>query len=434
MQSPVRSLRAGFACCAPLIASASALAQDVANLSVFQPRIQNAVWMESPPGEPERLLVATLHGFIHVIENGVLLPDLFLNIGERVRLGHGLVGMAFSPDYATSRRFYLNYTPLDDERVRVARYTTSKNPNIANTAEEHLMFTGTGFGDHVAGWIGFSPIDGHLYIPRGDMGGNPQDPGQPQGKVLRIDVSPAAGYAIPADNPYIGIGLPEVVALGLRNPWRDCFDPVTGDLYLSDVGQLSEEEITYVPAGTLLGRNFGWPCVEGMICQNDQPPCDCELKNLTPPTYSYGRDVGGAVIGGYVYRGSAIPRWRGRYFFSDFGSDRVFSFRVVGGQQTDLQDHTADLNESLPTNQRLNNPASFGSDGQGEIYIIERSGRILKLASEFHPADWNLDGTVNSGDFFDFLVAFFDEEADITGDHVTTSADFFEYLTFFFGP
>lgn len=414
------------------VGAGGAMAQDLANFEVFQ-TITGAVYLGSPPGEPERILIGRLHGLVYVVENGVLREELFLDISQRIRLGHGLIGMAFPPDYPKSRRFYVNYTPVDSTQVRVARYTTSADPNIANDTEEILLHTGLGSGDHCSGWMDFSPIDGYLYIARGDSGGNPQDPMQPQGKIHRIDVSPEVGYAIPPDNPYVGgPGLDEIVALGLRNPWRNGFDSLTGDLYISDVGNLTEEEISFVPAGTIVGRNFGWPCVEGNVCQNDQPPCDCQGA-LTPPVFSYPRTFGYAVIGGTVYRGSAIPRWRGRYFFADFGSDRIWSFRVVNGVMTDLRDHTDELNEGLPDGQGLNNPASFGTDGYGELYLIERGGRILKLASQFAPADWNTDSLVNSADFFDFLVDFFNLDADLTGDHVTTSADFFEYLTLFFG-
>jgi hypothetical protein len=150
------------------------------------------------------------------------------------------------------------------------------------------------------------------------------------------------------------------------------------------------------------------------------------------PIHTYTHAVGFAVIGGSVYRGSAMPRWRGRYFFMDYAMAKVWSFRVVDGVATDLQEHSAGLNSTLPAGQGLRQGETFGVDGHGEFYILELGGRILKITPRFAPADWNLDGAVNSGDFFDFLTDFFNLNADMTGDNLTTSSDFFEFLNYFF--
>jgi hypothetical protein len=136
-----------------------------------------------------------------------------------------------------------------------------------------------------------------------------------------------------------------------------------------------------------------------------------------------------------VYRGSAIPRWRGRYFFMDWFNGKLWSFRVVGGIKTDLQEHGTGLNEGLPPPAApLGLGITFGTDGDGELYVLELRGRILKIVPEFETADWDLDGNVNSADFFAFLVDFFGGDADLNGDHATGSPDFFEYLTYFFAP
>jgi glucose/arabinose dehydrogenase len=417
-------------CLLVLLAALPAPAQDLANFQLFQSGFIGPAYLGSPPGEPNRIMIAELRGVIRVIENGVLLPTPFLDNTVRTYPDHGLIGVAFPPDYATSRRFYINYTAQGFGGPRIARYTTSANPNIANTTEEDLLHTGAGLGDHDAGWMDFG-LDGYLYIARGDADGNPQDPNVFQGKILRLDVSPATGYTVPPDNPFVGIpGLDEIAALGVRNPWRDGFDPLTGDLYIADVGLSTMEEIDYVPAGTIAGRNFGWPCIEGTSCHDSVPPCTCSSPPLTAPIHTYGRGTGVTVIGGTVYRGNAIPRWRGRYFFLDNGSNRIWSFRVVGGVKTDLQEHTAALNGGISP---LRFGVSFGTDGDGELYVVERAGRILKIVPQFAPADWDLDGVVNSADFFAFVNDYFAGHADLDGDQATTVADFFEYLDLFFG-
>mgnify|MGYP000694342076 CR=1 FL=1 len=199
---------------APVLASTAAHAQDLANFSVFGTDFAGAVYLGSPPGEPERIMIGTLAGLIFVVENGVLLPDPFFNHTKYTRQSHGLIGIAFPPDYATTRRFYINYTPPEIDGPRISRFTTSANPNVANNDEEILLETGSGIGDHNSGWMDFGP-DGYLYIARGDVYSDPQDPiNYLGGKMLRIDVSPPFGYTCPADNPYVGIpGYDEIAAL-----------------------------------------------------------------------------------------------------------------------------------------------------------------------------------------------------------------------------
>jgi glucose/arabinose dehydrogenase len=437
----LRMLTRAVALFVPVIAAPLAHAQDLGNFEVYQRGFARPIFVGSPPGETNREFVAEIRGQIHIVENGVRLATPFLNIQSRVALNRGLIGVAFPPDYAVSRRFYVNYTPVNSSQPRICRYTVSEDPNIANTTEEIIFQTGVGGGDHNAGWMEFGP-DGYLYIARGDTSGSPggnsengQDINVPQAKILRLDVSPEVGYAIPPDNPFVNApGLDEAAAIGLRNPWRNGFDRLTGDLYISDVGNMTMEEINFVPAGTLLGRNFGWPCMEGTFCRSQPAPCSCDSPPLTLPLHAYGRNEGQWVIGGTVYRGNAIPRWRGRYFFLDGGSEKVWSFRVIDGVKSDLQEHAADLNAGLvPPNFGMDIPISWGTDAEGELYILEYNGRILKIAPQFAPADWTLDGTINSNDFFAFLDDFFALNADITGDHITSSQDFFEYLTYFFG-
>jgi glucose/arabinose dehydrogenase len=410
-------------------AAETVTAQDTGRFEVFQTGFELPSTLLSPPGEPDRILIARLNGVVSVIDHGVLLSTPFLNIQSRVNTDHGLIGLAFPADYATSRRFYVNYTPRGEFGPRIARYTTSADPNVANTTEEVLLMTGGGTGDHAGGWMDFGP-DGMLYIARGIAGAefqpNPaQNPLLIQGKILRIDVSSSTGYTSPPDNPFMSLpGLDEIGAMGVRNPWRDSFDRLTGDLYLADVGGNMMEEIDYVPAGTLPGRNFGWSCMEGTNCLN--PTC-CADPGFTAPVYAYAHTVGHSVIGGYVYRGSAIPRWRGRYLWLDYISDRLWSMRVVGGIATDVQEHTAGLNAGLPV-RGLSGGVAFGQDAEGELYVLEYGGRILKIASRSAPADWDFDGSVRITDFLAFLSDYAQGRADVTGDQRTDMEDFIEFL------
>jgi glucose/arabinose dehydrogenase len=164
----------------------------------------------------------------------------------------------------------------------------------------------------------------------------------------------------------------------LRNPWRFCFDRLTGDIYIGDVGQNFREEIDFLPAGSAGGQNFGWNTAEGFACLGGDGTCGTNA-GFTPPIYDYPHDPGGiAVIGGYVYRGSAIPAMQGRYFFADHGFTTIWSFVYDGSAVSDLKDHTDELEPSGPNT--INSISSFGEDADGELYIVDiGDGEIYKI-------------------------------------------------------
>jgi glucose/arabinose dehydrogenase len=199
--------------------------------------------------------------------------------------------------------------------------------------------------------------------------------------MLRIDVDGEVPYGIPPDNPHAGVGDPrdEIWAKGLRNPWRFSFDRDNGDLYIADVGQNAYEEIDFQPATSNGGENYGWRLMEGTHCFN--PPGDCDPGDLTYPIHEYSH-VGNpsrcsSVTGGYVYRGSAIPDLQGTYFFADFCSGRIWSFRYDGATLTELTDRT---NELSPGNGlSLGNISSFGEDATGELYLLSLTGEVFKM-------------------------------------------------------
>jgi glucose/arabinose dehydrogenase len=204
-----------------------------------------------------------------------------------------------------------------------------------------------------------------------------------KGKILRLDVSGnEAGYAIPADNPFAGnkAARPEIWAYGLRNPYRPSFDRSTGDLYIADVGQDTEEEINFENAGGRGGRNYGWPNFEGRHLNPqivDPAPVDS-----CPPLYSYLQSempaLRAGVIGGYVYRGRALPELNGKYFFADFTNAIVRSFRRNDQGIVDFTDHTQQLNADGQLF-FYSSVSSFAEDRDGELLLVDFAGSIFRL-------------------------------------------------------
>jgi glucose/arabinose dehydrogenase len=349
--------------------------------------------------------VVQQNGRIRVVRGGALLPADFVDLSASIVSGgeQGLLGLAFPPDSAASRRFFVNFTNRSGDTV-VARLRRSVDPVIADPASRFDLRWGAAgaasitqpFANHNGGNLVFGP-DGFLYIGLGD-GGSADDPGNRAqnpaeflGKMLRIDVdvpdTHPSGYQVPADNPFVRGGppgvLPEIWSFGLRNPWRYTFDdPLrggTGALIIGDVGQNRFEEIDYEPANRG-GRNYGWRNREGAHDYvTSSPPA---FGPLTEPVHEYSHSVGQSVTGGYVYRGNALPAsFRGRYFFADFVAGRVFSLGLAAdgsgeARVTGIVEHTSELSNTGT----LGNISSFGADADGELFItLYASGRVLKI-------------------------------------------------------
>src|SRR6185295_15178485 len=211
-------------------------------------------------------------------------------------------------------------------------------PDRADPTSESVVLTvEQPFANHNGGQVLFGS-DGMLYIGLGDGGGGGDPGGRGQsltellGKILRVDVRSGTGYTVPADNPFVGRtdARPEIWSFGLRNPWRFTFDPATGDLYIADVGQNAWEEVDVATAAQGAGRgaNFGWSAMEGLHCFK-VTPCDPGLFTL--PVLEYSHADGCSVSGGFVYRGAAIPDLQGHYFYADYCSGWVRSFRLQEG-------------------------------------------------------------------------------------------------------
>jgi len=329
-----------------------------------------------------RIFVVEQAGRIRILDNGAVLSSPFLDISAKlVCCGEqGLLSVAFPPGFAAKRYFYVNYTRAPDGATVVARYRVSAgNANLADPASEEIVLTiPQPFANHNGGQLVFGP-DGYLYIGMGDggSGGDPlnngQTPGTLLGKLLRIDVeSGVQPYKVPPDNPFLlSAGyLPEIWALGLRNPWRFSFDRLTGDLYIGDVGQGNFEEIDFQPAGDPGGRNYGWNIMEGDSCY---PPgtVGCNRTNLALPVFVYDHALGCSVTGGHVYRGSALPSLQGVYLFGDFCSGRIWGIRKNGA----AWDNALLADATLTT-------TTFGEDEPGNVYVANfATGELLIILS-----------------------------------------------------
>jgi glucose/arabinose dehydrogenase len=337
-------------------------------------------YLTAAPGDTSRLFLVEQSGRIRIVENGVLLATPFLDIHSLVSTGgeQGLLGMAFYPDYTTSGRFIVSYTsPLGTQSGGtsiLARYTVSADPDVANPSpDRQLLSVDQPYSNHNGGMITFGP-DGYLYFGLGDggSGGDPNGTGQDRtdllGSMLRLDVSGAGAYAIPPTNPYVASATfrHELWNYGLRNPWRFSFDRATGDLYIADVGQDRVEEVDVAPASSGGGENYGWNQVEGNECYTS----GCNMSLYVAPVSTYTHADGCAVIGGYVYRGSAIPALAGTYFYADDCGGWMRSFKWAGGAATQPLSWPA-----LSTS----GPQSFGQDARGELYVVTGGGEAFRI-------------------------------------------------------
>lgn len=348
--------------------------------------LDQPVYAASPPGDA-RLFIVEKPGRIKILSAGAVLATPYLDISGQVdsTAGRGLLSIAFHPNFAATKYVYLHYNNLNGDTV-IARYQSSQNMNIANPASATVLKTiSQDLAGHSGGQLQFGS-DGNLYAGIGDGGGindpfnRAQDTGSLLGKLLRLDVNNPPTY-VPDSNPFVGPGLPldEIWAVGLRHPWRFSFDRQTGDLYLPDVGQSAREEINFQQPGAPGGRNYGWRCTEGSSCTG-LSGCVCNGPILTAPIYDYAHAGGDcSIVGGYVYRGCALPNLLGRYLYADGCSGRVGSFRVSGGVAVDHEDLTSEL--SLPGGP-IPSIVSFGENADGELFIVSSAGSVYRVVPD----------------------------------------------------
>ena len=326
-------------------------------LREFARGLQRPVLATFAPGDARhRMFVVEQRGAIRVIEGGRLSPKPFFTIGDLSDGNEeGLLGLAFAPDYATSGKLYVNYTS-SDMATHVVEYRVRADGEAVDpkTARE-LVRIEQPFSNHNGGNLVFGP-DGHLYTGMGDGGAandphrNGQNPRALLGKILRFVNDK-----------------PEIVHIGMRNPWRFAFD-TNGDLYIGDVGQNLWEEVDVAPAGS--GRlNFGWNIMEGTHCFS--PATGCSMAGLTLPIFDYDHSQGDdTVIGGHVYHGTKAPGLAGLYVFGDFISGRMWTLTQSGSTYT----------RASLLNVAANDIAAIGQDQLGELYVARySSGAVARI-------------------------------------------------------
>ena len=287
----------------------------------------------------------------------------------------GLLGLASDPK--TEGHLYIYYSAANPRRSVVSRFTVSPHDSSVDPGSELVILeVEQPYANHNGGQLAFGP-DGYLYIGLGDGGaaGDPRGNGQDTltllGAILRIDISqatPERPYTIPPDNPFAnGGGRGEIWAYGLRNPWRFSFDSETGELWAGDVGQNRWEEIDLI----VRGSNYGWNVLEGDHCFGTRGAC--ERQGTVPPVWEYSLDGEPClVIGGYVYRGTAIPWLNGVYVYGDFCSGQVFGLRYVDGTAIEHK-------QLIDTDLRI---VSFAQGVNGEIYLLSQKSGIYRLTDE----------------------------------------------------
>jgi len=335
--------------------------------------------IENAGDKSSRIFIVEQKGSIYNIETTPSIRSgLFLDISSRVSSSGnemGLLGLAFHPLFKENGLFFVNYT-TGNSTVISSFNVDPGNPNIANSASEKILLTfPQPYTNHKGGKLAFSPADKYLYIGVGDGGsegdpqGNGQNLGTMLGKILRIDINKkeaGLSYSIPPDNPFTGNSegyKEEIYAYGLRNPWRFSFDPLTGFLWVGDVGQNKIEEIDIINKG----KNYGWNIMEGTLCYN--PPSGCNTNGLELPVYEYDHSLGDAIIGGFVYHGKEFPMLEGAYIYGDYGSGSIWGLWYKEGESP----------KNFTLAKTNLNITSFGLGEDNQLYITAFDGRIYTL-------------------------------------------------------
>jgi glucose/arabinose dehydrogenase len=329
-------------------------------------------------------------------------PSLYLESrhGSPGYAEEGIVAITLHPDFATNGYFYIydifaegSGPPQSTKRPKIQRFQADPSTaTTVNVATQTDIYTFSAYNvAHMGGGLAFGPDDGFLYFTYGDgrdFCHTVEDPMNEHGKILRIDVDGGTPYAIPGDNPQPDDPqLPELWAMGFRNPFRIAFDQVTGDLYLGDVGDRNREEINLIRPN----MHYGWPFWEGELCHRYDPPpsVDCETngqlgncsaypaENFVFPLHTYPDFLPASdresVTAGYVYRGSAFPELQGAFIHGDYEIGSISYFFHDGVQAT--------MTGDLVTESELG-IVSIVPDPDGEPLILDvNDGAVYRLES-----------------------------------------------------
>lgn len=370
------------------------------------------VYATSAPGDTSRMWVVQKSGQIRALNtsNGVIGPTLLNLTGDTTAnllynagTEQGLLGLAFHPNFQTNGYYFVSYTTTDGGGAaggnRIERFQV--NPTTLAFVGRQTVIQVPDFAtNHNGGWLGFSPTDGMLYASFGDGGGSydPNNTGQNRntilGKMLRLDVTSntSVPYVIPSNNPFVGQSnvREEIWAYGLRNPWRNSFDRANGNLWIADVGQGQREEINFQLSSFTGGANYGWRLREGKIATDGGVGGAPPAGNVDPIVDIAHATGNRSITGGYVYRGNELldggQLLNGTYFFGDYVSGRVYSFRYDGVNTPTLVDRTTEMNIIRDFNGNgvpgvtVRNVSSFGEDNFGNLYFIDFSdGEIFRI-------------------------------------------------------
>src|SRR3954452_7585544 len=372
-EAPARSEPGSTATTSPAQAAAGRL-RLVTVGSFEQP-----LYVTAPPGDRRRIFVVEKGGTIRVVRGGRKLATPFLDLRGKVSTGseQGLLSMAFAPDYASSGRFYVDYTDTSGNS-HVVEYRRASADRANPGSAREILSQQQPESNHNGGLVMFGP-DKLLYIGFGDGGGgddqhgtrgNAQDLGTWLGKILRIDPHASGGrpYGVPASNPFVkrSGAKPEIYSYGLRNPWRFSFDRRTGAMTIGDVGQDTREEVDYTRRGGARGVNFGWRPFEGTRRNFNEP-----APGARRPAFDYGRADGScAGTGGCIGGARGRARMSGRYVYGDYCAGRLFRVRLPSGGRRGQA-------LSLP---RVEGLSSFGEDARGRVYVTSLNGKVYRFA------------------------------------------------------
>jgi len=377
------------------------LSAQVVEVRKINHEFNKPVFLMGMPGSSDTLFVVEQKGIIQTIVHHLKNYSPLLDIRNRVHQPlmpgdeRGLLGAALHPNFQKNGRIFLNYVDKEDSTI-ISEFKVELNRLQASPDSERKLLTfKQPYSNHNGGQIAFDP-EGNLLISVGDGGyaGDPHGNGQNLktlfGSILRINIDGSPPYEIPKDNPFLAIDSvqKEIFVYGVRNAWRFSLDADNHDLYIADVGQSSWEEIHYLPWLTASGGNLGWNVMEGSHCY--PPGTDCEKNTFDIPIFEYPNNAnymktligweqndaqGCSITGGFVYRGNNLPQKMGHYFFGDYCTGKIWSFKVTEGAAKQFSEYSIEgLEEDLYL-------SSFGVDGKGELYILNHSGFIYKMVA-----------------------------------------------------